>query len=220
MLEKTAFTSEPPKFDAQFQAEFGNLLAWRRDVRRFIDKPVPQPMIDHILDIVQLSPSVGHSQPWRWVNLASKETRAAVRANFKECNAEALNNYHGEAAKRYTELKLEGFDKAPLQYAVFCDRETAQGAGLGRWSMPETLDYSVAGMISAFWLYARSFGLGVGWVSIVDPLKIKQILDVPESWTLIALLCVGWPEEEHIDPELERCGWEFRSSAGRMVLER
>lgn len=220
MSEKTAFSIKPPKFDERFQAQFANLMAWRRDVRRFLTKPVPEQLMNHLLDMVQLSPSVGHSQPWRWVSIASKEARSAIRENFAACNAEALARYHGETAQLYARLKLEGFDKAPLQYAVFCDCDTWQGAGLGSRTMPESLEYSVSGMIAAFWLYARSFGLGVGWVSIIDQQEVRKTLSVPESWKLVAVLCIGWPEEEHIDPELERCGWQYRTEAGRVVLER
>ncbi|MEN3929983.1 5,6-dimethylbenzimidazole synthase [Microvirga sp. W0021] len=216
----TSFAQQPPKFDEEFQAHFANLIAWRRDVRRFIEKPVPEQLINHILDMVQLAPSVGNSQPWRWVSISKKASRQALRENFKKCNSEALANYKGEAAQLYASLKLEGLDKAPLQFAIFCDHATPQGSGLGSQTMPETLDFSVSGMISTFWLYARAFGLGVGWVSILNPEEIKATLKVPDTWKLIAVLCVGWPEEEHIDPEMERCGWQYRTEAGRIVLER
>jgi 5,6-dimethylbenzimidazole synthase len=74
--------------------------------------------------------------------------------------------------------------------------------------MPETLDYSVVAAVHAFLLAARAQGIGVGWVSIVDPKEICRALDVPASWKLIAHLCVGFPQEEHLDPELERHHWQ------------
>lgn len=211
---------ETPRFSNTFQTEMATLLAWRRDVRRFTNKPVRRELLDHLLDMAQLSPSVGNSQPWRWVNIESVAARTALRENFASCSAAALANYGGESARLYTQLKLQGLDCAPVQLAVFCDRETVQGSGLGKQTMPETLDHSVAGMISNLWLYARAFGLGLGWVSIVDPEGVKGILDVPDHWKLIACLCLGWPEEEHIDPELERFGWQERTNVGRQVLVR
>jgi 5,6-dimethylbenzimidazole synthase len=84
--------------------------------------------------------------------------------------------------------------------------------------MPETLDYSVVGMISGLWLAARAAGIGLGWVSILDPLAVRAALGVPESYKLIAFLCLGWPEEEHIDPELVRSGWQDRTSLGRRLV--
>ena len=82
--------------------------------------------------------------------------------------------------------------------------------GLGRKTMPETLDYSVVAAVHTFWLCARAANLGVGWVSILDPAQVCRALEVPPAWKLIAYLCVGFPQEEHLDPELERHDWQAR----------
>ena len=105
-------------------------------------------------------------------------------------------------------------------YAVFCDQSTGQGHDLGRHTMPEMLEYSTVGMVTTFWLAARAAGLGVGWVSILDPERVAAALEVPPHWKLIAYLCVGWPESEHLDPELERHGWQSRTDAGRKIETR
>jgi 5,6-dimethylbenzimidazole synthase len=210
-------TRSPPVFDAAFREKLTSLLAWRRDVRRFREEPVPQALIDELLDLVQLSPSVGNSQPWRWVRVDSAEKRAEIRANFVDCNARAQAEYPDEHAQAYAALKLEGLDQAPLQLAVFCDKETAQGHGLGQRTMPETAEYSTTNMIATFWLVARAAGLGVGWVSILDPERVKRDLGVPPGWKFIAYLCVGWAQEQHLDPELERFGWQPRTEVGRQV---
>jgi 5,6-dimethylbenzimidazole synthase len=209
--------SPPPVFDAAFQAHLKTLVAWRRDVRRFDTRPVPQALIDDLLDTAQLSASVGNSQPWRWVQVDSPAKRAEIRANFFTANALACKAQAEERAHVYATLKLEGIDKAPYQFAVFCDEATEQGFGVGQHTMPETLDYSTVVMIATFWLAARAAGLGVGWVSILDPKAVCRLLEVPPAWKLVAYLCVGWPEEEHIDPELERHGWQPRTSVGRQV---
>jgi 5,6-dimethylbenzimidazole synthase len=198
----------PPAFDAAFAARFAELLRWRRDVRRFRRDPVPAGLVEALLAQTQLAPSVGHSQPWRWLAVATPEQRAAVQASFRRCNAEALAAYEGERAALYARLKLEGLQEAPEQFAVFCDHGTGRGHGLGRRTMPEMLDYSVVAAITQFWLAARIHGLGVGWVSIVEPAEITTALGAPPEWKLIAYLCVGWPDEECDVPELVRSGWE------------
>ena len=208
---------EPPCFDDAFRAKLRTLIAWRRDVRRFSDRPVPGSLIEDLLEIAQLSPSVGNSQPWRWVQVDSSAKRFDVRTNFAASNAAACQVQADRRALAYAALKLEGLDRAPFQFAVFCDRATQQGFGLGRHTMPEMLEYSTTVMISTFWLAARAAGLGVGWVSILDPAEVGRLLDAPPSWKLVAYLCVGWPETEHLDPELERQGWQHRTSAGRQV---
>jgi 5,6-dimethylbenzimidazole synthase len=209
-----------PKFDDSFRAQLTQLIAWRRDVRRFSTRPVPAALIESLLDTAQLSPSVGNSQPWRWVQIASPAKRAEIRAIFAACNSTARQAQPADREPAYATLKLEGLDHAPLHYAVFCDQSTGQGHQLGRHTMPETLDYSTVAMVTTFWLAARAAGLGVGWISILDPAQVAAALDVPRHWKLIAYLCVGWPETEHLDPELERYGWQNRTDAGRKVETR
>ncbi|WP_024511306.1 5,6-dimethylbenzimidazole synthase [Bradyrhizobium sp. ARR65] len=201
---------EPPRFDSAFRAQFAELVRWRRDVRRFRSDPVDPDLIERLLAIASYAPSVGLSQPWRFVLVESPERRQAVREDFSKANKAALAGYAGERQACYARLKLEGLAQAPVHLAVCADETTAQGHGLGRRTMPETIRYSVVAAIQTLWLGARAEGLGLGWVSILDPEAIRSILDLPPEWTFIAYLCLGWPEEEHDDPELERHGWQER----------
>jgi 5,6-dimethylbenzimidazole synthase len=203
-----------------FRAALTDLFVWRRDVRSFRTDPLPEPLLAELLAAAALAPSVGLSQPWRFVRVRSVQARAVVRESFETCNAEALGGYEGEAASLYARLKLAGLDDAPEQYAVFCDHAVAAGRGLGRKSMPQTLDYSVVAAIHTLWLAARARGVGLGWVSILDPDTVTAALDVPASWRLIAYLCLGWPETVSAEPELQRLGWERRSSVKPFVLDR
>jgi len=207
-----------PVFDAQFREELATLMRWRRDVRRFRRDPVPESLLESLFDLAQIAPSVGNSQPWRIIRVESPQKRDAIRRNFAACNAEALSAQQGERAALYARLKLAGLDAAPVQLAIFCDRATTQGHGVGIRTMPEMLDYSVVGMISGLWLAARAAGLGLGWVSILDPTQVCAALDAPEGYKFIAFLCLGWPEEEHLDPELERSGWQARTTCGRKII--
>jgi 5,6-dimethylbenzimidazole synthase len=212
--------TEAPRFDAEFRATLADLIAWRRDVRRFRPDPVEPALLERLLDLASLAPSVGNSQPWRFVSVDEPARRQAVIADFTVRNREALDSYEGERAQAYAGLKLEGLRVAPVHLAVFCDPATAQGHGLGQRTMPETLRYSTVGAIQTLWLAARAEGLGLGWVSILDPLAVATALDVPRGWEFIAYLCLGWPAEEHLDPELARHGWQDRTAAGRQVLKR
>lgn len=200
--------NEPPVFDEAFARQFEELLRWRRDVRRFRRDPVPADLIARLIAQTQLSPSVGHSQPWRWLAVEEPAQREAAQASFSRCNVEALASYEGERAALYARLKLEGLREAPVQLAVFCDHGTERGHGLGRRTMPEMLDYSVVAAITQFWLAARVHGLGVGWVSILEPAEITAALGASPDWKLIAYLCVGWPEQDCDVPDLVRAGWE------------
>jgi 5,6-dimethylbenzimidazole synthase len=207
-VRRAEHQGDPPIFDSAFRDRLTKLFAWRRDVRRFKPDPVPSPLIEQLLGLATLAPSVGNSQPWRFVSVETFAARDAVIANFNACNAAALASYEGERAAHYAGLKLSGLREAPVHLAVFCDHATEAGFGLGRTTMPEALDYSVVAAIHTFWLCARAENLGVGWVSILDPRQVCRALDVPAHWKLIAYLCVGLPLEEHLDPELERHEWQ------------
>src|SRR5262252_8326353 len=203
-------TSQCPQFDAAFREKFAELVRWRRDVRRFRTEPIPPQLIEQLLALASHAPSVGLSQPWRFVLVETAERRTAIANNFAAANKAALDGYQGERQARYARLKLEGLAQAPVHLAVCADEATVQGAGLGRKTMPETIRYSVVAAIQTLWLAARAEGLGVGWVSILDPAAAKATLDLPAEWSFVAYLCLGWPEEEHEVPELERHGWEQR----------
>ncbi|WP_417835722.1 5,6-dimethylbenzimidazole synthase [Thalassospira tepidiphila] len=210
----------PPVFDQAFQKQFINLLLWRRDVRRFRTDPIPKGDIDDLIKEACLAPSVGNCQPWRFVKVNDPKRRKSIRDSFERANNEALNDYHGERAKLYASLKLQGMDQAPVQLAVFADEETEAGMGLGRKTMPEMLDYSAVAAVQLLWLAARVKGIGVGWVSILEPDVVGKTLDVPDHWRLIAYLCIGYPEEDHVVPELVREGWQDRIDPDALTLER
>ncbi|MCJ2082365.1 5,6-dimethylbenzimidazole synthase [Methylobacterium sp. J-090] len=206
------------QFDAGFRQTLAELFAWRRDVRRFRGDPVDETLLRRCLDLAALSPSVGNSQPWRFVRVTNPARRAAVTRSFEHCNEAAATGYAAERRDVYIRLKLAGLHEAPVHLAVFCDEATESGHGLGRATMPEMLRYSVVGAVQTFWLAARAHGLGVGWVSILEPETVCTVLEVPCAWHLVAYLCVGFPVEEHTDPELVRHGWQDRVAAA--LIER
>ncbi|WP_341909943.1 5,6-dimethylbenzimidazole synthase [Ferrovibrio terrae] len=210
----------PPVFDEAFRARLTELMVWRRDVRRFRRDPVPPALVARLLETAALAPSVGNSQPWRFVLVEDAVRRAKVVANFERANAEALGDYSGEQARLYASLKLAGLKEAPVHLAVFCDEATLQGHGLGRRTMPEMLDYSSVMAVYGFWLAARAYGLGAGWVSIFEPEALTHELEVEPDWKLVAYLCVGWPEDEQAEPELQRAGWEHRRDVAEQIIRR
>ncbi|MEY8826954.1 5,6-dimethylbenzimidazole synthase [Sedimentitalea sp. XS_ASV28] len=208
---------ETPGFSRAFRDDLTRLMAWRRDVRNFRTDPLDPELLETCLSTMSLAPSVGLSEPWRIVRLTSAAARGHALDNFREANADALAGYHGEDAQLYSSLKLSGMTQAPVQLAVFCDDATTQGRGLGTRTMPEMRHYSVVCAIQQFWLASRAHGIGVGWVSILDPARLARDLAVPDDWKLIAYLCVGYPESSSDTPELSRVGWEDRSGPATLL---
>jgi 5,6-dimethylbenzimidazole synthase len=219
---KDGFASAPHSsdFDAAFRARLRDLLLWRRDVRRFRPDPLPKDTLEGLIELACLAPSVGLSQPWRFVIVEDAARRAAIRDNFAACNAEALHAQAPQRAGLYARLKLAGLAEAPLHFAVFADRSTAHGHGLGRRTMPEMIEYSAVTAVHTIWLAARAQGIGLGWISILDPAAVATILDVPVTWKLIGYFCLGYPQVEATVPELEQVGWEERIPISAAILRR
>lgn len=212
--------TDAPDFDEAFRAKLHDLFVWRRDIRRFRPDALPDGTLDRLIAAACLGPSVGLSQPWRFVIVDDPARRQAVLDNFTACNADALASYDGAAAQRYAALKLAGLREAPAHLAVFADHATGVGSGLGRRTMPEMADYSVVAAVTTMWLAARAEGIGMGWVSILDPAAVTAALDVPSAWRLIGYFCIGRPERDDDRPELERAGWEYRRAAEDHIVRR
>lgn len=208
------------RFDAVFRARLRELFVWRRDVRRFRRDPLPNGTLEGLIELACLAPSVGLSQPWRFVIVEDSDTRAAIRRNFERCNGQALAAQPDERAGRYARLKLAGLDDAPTHLAVFADRTTTQGHGLGRHTMPEMIDYSAVTAVHTLWLAARAQGFGLGWVSILDPQEVALTLRVPPAWKLIGYFCLGYPAAEATIPELEQAEWERRGRPDSLIIRR
>ncbi|MDE7547693.1 5,6-dimethylbenzimidazole synthase [Acetobacter fabarum] len=209
-----------PSFSPAFAAELEQLFTWRRDVRHFRTDPLPDRTLTHLLETACMAPSVGLSEPWRFVKVDSPTRRHAIRENFAHSNARELAGRGGDDAQHYASLKLAGLDDAPHHIAVFCETNPTQGRGLGRGTMPQTTTWSAVMAIHTFWLAATARGIGVGWVSILDPKEANRVLGINPEWQFLAYLCVGYPLETASSPELERRGWEQRNPARRKWIAR
>jgi 5,6-dimethylbenzimidazole synthase len=196
-------------------------LRWRRDVRHFDTRAVAPEDMTALLEAASLAPSVGNAQPWRFVRLRTPALRAALAAHVDAENARAAAGYADKNRhEAYRALKLHGLREAPELLAVFCDERPAAGHGLGIATMPEMQRYSCVTAVHTLWLAARARGIGLGWVSILDPAGVAALLDVPQDWTLIALLCLGYPETPSDIPELERRGWQAREPLADRLFDR
>ncbi len=185
----------------------------RRDVRSgFLPEPLPQALLLRLLSSAHQAPSVGLMQPWRFIVIESRAIRQGVFEIFQDASAEERQTYSGEQAQLYSRLTLQGILTAPVNLGVVCDCNSSRGHALGRHTMPETALYSAVCAIQNLWLAARAEGVGLGWVSILDPERVKAILKIPDSMTLVGYFCMGFVEKFEPEPEIEQAGWERRLS--------
>ncbi|RXH56910.1 5,6-dimethylbenzimidazole synthase [Granulicella sibirica] len=184
----------------------------RRDVRRgFLPTPLPDDILRRLLEAAHSAPSVGLMQPWRFLVVREPAIRQAVHDLFLEANNEAQQAFAADRRDQYAALKLEGLLEAPQHLCIVCDCDSPQGHGLGRRTMPETAVYSTVCAIQNLWLAARAEGIGAGWVSILDPRNLRNVLRIPEHLTIVAYLCLGYVDTFATEPDLERQGWEQRT---------
>jgi 5,6-dimethylbenzimidazole synthase len=183
----------------------------RRDIRsRFLPDPVPDQLLGRVLDAAHHGPSVGFMQPWDFIVIRDDEVRRSVHECFAEANRQAAERYTGERRALYDSLKLAAILEAPVNLCITCDRERTLGSGLGRQTDPATDLYSTVCAIQNLWLAARVESLGVGWVSILDFERLRELLGIPSRLVPVAYLCVGYVSEFPSSPELETAGWERR----------
>jgi 5,6-dimethylbenzimidazole synthase len=191
----------------------------RRDVRAFRSDPVPDTVLERILDAAHHAPSVGFMQPWNFIVIRDPATRARIKDVFLHENARAAANYAGARADLYRSLKLEGLEEAPINLCVTCDRTRGGRHVLGRNTIVDTDLYSTCCAVQNLWLAARVEGVGVGWVSILDNDELRAILGIPEHVVPVAYLCIGYPREFLETPELERRGWAGRQPLDELVYQ-
>jgi 5,6-dimethylbenzimidazole synthase len=199
-------------FDESERRAVYRAIRERRDVRcGFLPEPMSDELLNKLLEAAHNAPSVGLMQPWRFIVIRDLAVRQAIHEIFLDANRQARDSYEGKQQKNYAGMKLEGILEAPQNLCIVCDSQSSQGHQLGRRTMPETALYSAVCAIQNLWLAARAEGVGVGWVSIIEPNLVRRALEIPEHITLVAYLCLGYVEAFAGEPDLERAGWEKRT---------
>ncbi|MDQ7060525.1 MAG: 5,6-dimethylbenzimidazole synthase [Sulfurimonas sp.] len=194
------------KFNTNDTKTLLNIMKNRRDVRgnHFLGTKIEDATLRLILDAGLTAPSVGYSQPWKFIVIKNKKIKEEVFQNFSEENIKAKKIFQDK--KDYKNLKLEGIKDAPINIAVLY--EETQDDILGMTSMKKAGEYSVVCAIQNMWLMARALNIGLGWVSILDEKKVLQTIDAPKNTKLIAYLCLGFVDEFFEEPELKTLAWE------------
>jgi nicotinate-nucleotide--dimethylbenzimidazole phosphoribosyltransferase len=194
------------------------VIAARRDVRRFRPDPVSDEIIGAVLAAGHAAPSVGHSQPWRFIVVRDPKLRATAAVMADRARLAQAEQLDPDSARHLRSLQLEGIREAPAGIVVCCDRRARPAGVLGRATFPDADLWSCACAIENIWLTARAYGLGLGWVTLFDPAELAALLGLPDGVVTLGWLCVGWPDERPPAPGLERHGWSRRLPLAGVVL--
>ena len=202
----------------QVQQGLDTAIDARRDIRRYRNDDVPEDLVNTVLWAGHRAPSVGHSQPWRFIVVRDADTRdrAAVMADRERLRQADLLTPDRRA--RLLDLQLEGIREAPVGVVVACDRRTPASGVLGRNTFTDADMWSCACAVENMWLAARAHGLGMGWVTLFQPEELAALLHLPEGVETLGWLCLGWPDERPPAPGLERRGWSRRLPLADVTL--
>jgi nicotinate-nucleotide--dimethylbenzimidazole phosphoribosyltransferase len=196
-----------------------DVIALRRDIRHFrADAEIDEPTLMRILGAAHLAPSVGFSQPWRFVVVRDRSRRERIRANFLRCREAESARFPPGRREKYLAYRLEGITDAPLNVCVAVDLRSRGEAILGTTVQPEAVRASACCAVQNLWLAARAEGVGVGWVSIVEPAVLRDELQLAPGVEPIAYLCIGRPHAFRARPMLEETGWLPRLALEQAVL--
>jgi nicotinate-nucleotide--dimethylbenzimidazole phosphoribosyltransferase len=205
-------------FPKESREAFYDIVGARRDIRRYRPDPVDPDILHRVLSAAHVAPSVGHSQPWRFIVVSEPDTRERAARMADEQRLRQAQQLEPDAARRLLDLQLEGIREAPLGVVVACDRRTPAGGVLGRATFPDADLWSCACAIENLWLAARAEGLGVGWVTLFEQQDLEDLVGIPEDVVTLGWLCLGWPDERPPDPGLERAGWSRRQPVSEVIL--
>lgn len=203
---------------ATARASLAEVIGARRDVRRFRPDAVDDALLERVLGAGHAAPSVGHSQPWRFVVVRDAALRGAAAAMADRARLEQARGMTEDDGRHLKSLQLDGLREAPLGVVVCCDRRVSAGGVLGRATFPDADLWSCACAIENMWLTARAEGLGLGWVTLFEPDELAQLLQLPPGVVTLGWLCLGWPDERPPAPGLERQGWSARLALEDVVI--
>jgi 5,6-dimethylbenzimidazole synthase len=190
----------------------------RRDMRRFVaGATVSADVLGRLLAAAHAAPSVGLMQPWRFIRITDADLRLQMHDLVDEerlKTAAAL----GTRSEEFLELKVEGILECAELFVVALG-EGRQAHVFGRRTMPHMDLASVSCAIQNLWLAARAEGLGMGWVSIFDPARLAQLMNMPADAEPVAILCLGPVPDFPERPALEIDNWAHGRPLPEFVSE-
>jgi 5,6-dimethylbenzimidazole synthase len=204
-------------FSAEEIAVVYRVMALRRDVRHFLSDPLDEELMHRLLGAAHLAPSVGLTQPWRFIRIRDQALRLDIHTMVdaeRRATARALLQREDE----FMRLKVEGIlECGALLVAAIAEGREAHV--FGRRTMPEMDLASVSCAIQNLWLAARAEGIGMGWVSLFEPEALRRLLDLPEGSRPIAILCLGHVAQFYPRPMLEEAQWSRRIALDTVVKD-
>lgn len=205
------------KFSNEEIAAVYKAIQERRDMRHFLATPLAEGQLERLVKAAHMAPSVGLMQPWRFIRITDFQLRTAIQQHVEEeriATADALD----ERSSEFMRLKVEGILSC-AEVLVVGLMDQREKYIFGRRTMPEMDLASASCAIQNMWLAARAEGIGLGWVSLFDPEKLRELCQMPEGSQPIAILCLGHVKDFYPAPMLEIEEWDKRKAVSEIFYE-
>lgn len=144
----------------------------RRSVRSYLDKPVEEDKLMEVLEAGRLAPSACNNQPWKLVVVKDPNIRKSL--------AQACDN--------------QSFVGTAPVVIVGCI--TGKGFNMGGWYNSNILDLALA--LDHMTLQAAHLGLGTCWIGAFNEKEVKELLNIPESIRVAAIIILGYPKSDKV----------------------
>jgi len=194
-----------------------DVITSRKSIRRYKPDPIPDEMIDKILEAARWAPTGENYQPWRFIVIRNPKTKDKIGRLAKLGSGSRMTAWHclGESQERFKKIK-DPEKKAEVLRFMYSGEvsEFARYAPViiaiigtlmeGSVDVPYDLSAAIENML----LEAHSLDLGACWVhgpvaSTRDAKKFKEILKIPTGmgeYKVIAYVAFGFPAEARKHP--------------------
>lgn len=144
--------------------EVTDAIRARRSVRAYTPDPIPDQVLQKILEAGRQAPSANNQQPWHFIIVKDAEKRAVM---------------------------------SEARYAKFLRESPVVIVGCGDWrDSPEWYPIDVSIAMENMVLAATAEGLGTCWVGSFDEGRIRELLQIPERYKIVAMLALGYPRKK------------------------
>ena len=152
------------------------LIAQRRSIRRYLDKPVEREKILKCLEAARLAPSADNVQPWRFLVIDEPDLKATLSKEIFS----GIYSVSKFAAKAPVLIVIMA------RLDIIANRVGKQIQGVNFY----LIDVGIAGEHVV--LQAEELGLGTCWIGWFNLRKVRKVLDIPKKYKIVSLLSMGY----------------------------
>ncbi len=197
-------------------ADILDIISSRQSIRKYTEEPIPDEMVDKILEAARWAPSGENEQPWHFVVVKDPETRKKIGEYCKVGTGQRGTAEHCLHEDHRFDVYKDPVEKARLQefyysgsVSVFPAKAPVVIIAAGSLKGMMDTPYDISAAIQNAILEAHSLGLGACWVHgpAVYPRivkKLKELLGIPTGmadYKVLAIISIGWPAGKRSHPQ-------------------